>query len=105
MIEQQALDWQDLRGLQPSCITGDFNQTLHGATGYGTKAGREQILTALKHGGLSCVTAVIDYTIDHISVNTEWKQYVSGLYRWQAYTTTGIRGSDHDGFYVYLQLP
>ncbi len=105
VIEQQALDWRDLQGTQTICVAGDFNQTLHGPTGYGTKAGREQLQTALKHGGLSCVTAVIDYTIDHICGSTEWKQYVSGLYRWQAYTTKGAAVSDHDGFYIDLRLP
>ncbi|MDP9315844.1 MAG: endonuclease/exonuclease/phosphatase family protein [Chloroflexota bacterium] len=103
-IEQQALDWQDLHGSQPICVAGDFNQTLHGPTGYGTKAGRKQLLTALKHGGLSCITDVIDYNIDHICLSAEWKPYVSGLYRWQAYTTTGAPVSDHGGFYVELRL-
>lgn len=95
-------DWAKLRQRAPLCVAGDFNETLSGPTGYGTHKGRALLSQELQRSNLICVTAEIDYNIDHICLSPEWAERVIQVNRWQGFNSDGKPVSDHNGVSVDL---
>ena len=95
-------DWAKLNQGLAWCVAGDFNETLSGATGYGTKQGRQMLNQELQRNHLTCVTDRIEYNIDHICLSPDWAKRVKQVNTWQGFTLDGKPVSDHYGVYIDL---
>lgn len=87
---------------------GDFNNTLIGPHGPGTKRGRKAIQRLTDDLALQVVTADLQHTlpgrfsIDHIAVPTHWS--VDDCFAVVA-EHEGMRLSDHDAYVVDVTMP
>lgn len=101
-ITSHGQDWAKLNQGLPLCVAGDFNQTLSGSTGYGTRQGREMLSQELQRNNLVRVTDKIQFNIDHICLSPDWAKRVNQVDTWQGFTPDGKPVSDHHGVYVDL---